>query len=348
MKKTLRQQFSKETGMQLIRRLTGGLALLCLAALLASCIAIYPGAFPQLTPTPAARANSANTFDSDLADAVSGRSNNVLQPAIEGSSDAATLYGGVMNPGVLPTDVRQVLILRQTGIFEAPRDFIQMGTTVPGQEYAVLGASPDGQWWQVDCLPDFDSCWISANPVFVQPLIGLQPSVAATPAPVCLPATSDGQQNMERPVERITFAPGQSSAFADGLLEADVLKHYVVSAVAGQQLRLLLVSTPAGSANFAVNGVSDGVVYKPISDPAREALIAVPVTQDYLITLFSPVAAEYQLEVTIPTPLPPTPMPLPTLFPPVQSIPSARELQICCDNKDKMGTEWCCNILSGR
>ncbi len=120
--------------------------------------------------------------------------------------------------------------------------------------------------------------------------------------------------------ERITFAPGQSTQVRSGNLQANVPKYYVVFAAAGQQLRLLLTSTPAGSANFAINGVSDGVVYKQLTDPSRETTITAPTSQDYLITVFSSVNASYQLEVTIPTPLPPTFQP-PTLTP-LPTLPS--------------------------
>ncbi len=118
--------------------------------------------------------------------------------------------------------------------------------------------------------------------------------------------------------ERITFAPGQSTTVVSGNLQANVPKYYVVFVSAGQQLRLLLTSNPAGSANFAINGVTDGVVYKQLTDPLREVTITAPTSQDYLITVFSSVNATYQLEVTVPTPLPPTTQsptitPLPTL-----------------------------------
>ena len=119
--------------------------------------------------------------------------------------------------------------------------------------------------------------------------------------------------------ERITFAPGQSTKVVSGNLQANVPKYYVVYVAAGQQLRLLLTSNPAGSANFAINGVSDGIVYKQLTDPSRETTITVPTSQDYLITVFSSVNASYQLEVTVPTPLPPTFQPTLT---PLPTLPS--------------------------
>jgi hypothetical protein len=119
--------------------------------------------------------------------------------------------------------------------------------------------------------------------------------------------------------ERITFAPGQSTQVRSGNLQANVPTYYVVFVSAGQQLRLLLTSNPAGSANFAINGVTDGVVYKQLTDPSREVMITAPTSQDYLITVFSSVNATYQLEVTIPTPLPPTYQPTLT---PLPTLPS--------------------------
>ena len=119
--------------------------------------------------------------------------------------------------------------------------------------------------------------------------------------------------------ERITFAPGQSTKVVSGNLQANVPKYYVVYVAAGQQLRLLLTSNPAGSANFAINGVSDGIVYKQLTDPSRETTITVPTSQDYLITVFSSVSASYQLEVTVPTVLPPTFQPTLT---PLPTLPS--------------------------
>jgi hypothetical protein len=120
--------------------------------------------------------------------------------------------------------------------------------------------------------------------------------------------------------ERINFAPGQSTAVVSGSLAANVPRYYVFSAGASQNVRVLLTSQPPGSANFALNGVSDGIVYKPLSDPAREWNFIAPATQDYLITLFSNVGSNFQLELTIPTPLPPTTAP--ATLTPLPTLPS--------------------------
>jgi hypothetical protein len=117
--------------------------------------------------------------------------------------------------------------------------------------------------------------------------------------------------------ERIILAPGQSTAVLNGSLFSGATKYYVIFAAAGQQLRVLLTSNPSGSVNFAIDGNTDRVVYKSLSDGRREVTIPIPVSQDYLITLvnFGATQATYTLEVGLPTPLPPTTTltPLPTL-----------------------------------
>ena len=49
-------------------------------------------------------------------------------------------------------------------------------------------------------------------------------------------------------------------------------------------------------------------MYKTLNNPAREYSLVLPRTQDYLITITSPVSTYYTLELTI-APLEPTPMP---------------------------------------
>ena len=118
--------------------------------------------------------------------------------------------------------------------------------------------------------------------------------------------------------ERINFNSGESTAVRTGTLQANVQKSYVVYVTAGNTMWLLLGSTPVGSANFFVVGVVDGIIYKQPSDPAREWSRVLSVSQDYRIILFSPVTANYTLEVTVPTPLPPSPTPVT----PVPTVPA--------------------------
>ena len=110
--------------------------------------------------------------------------------------------------------------------------------------------------------------------------------------------------------ERINFAPGQSSAVRSDALPASQFKQYVFRAQVGQEARVLL-SSPGGQANFAIQGVEDGVTYKPFSNPAREFSFLLPRTQDYLISLNGPAFINYTLELTLP-PVGPTPLPTAT------------------------------------
>lgn len=120
--------------------------------------------------------------------------------------------------------------------------------------------------------------------------------------------------------ERITFNPGQSTTTRSGNLQPNVPKNYVFFADAGRTIRLLLTSQPAGSANFSVIGISDGITYKQATDTNREWSYPLTVSQDYLVTVFAGQAASYTLEVTVPTPLPPTISPTPST--PIPTVPA--------------------------
>lgn len=122
------------------------------------------------------------------------------------------------------------------------------------------------------------------------------------------------------PPERINFAPGATSAVRSGSLPASQIKQYVFRALANQPARILLDS-PGGQANFALQGVSDGVTYKPFSNPAREFSLILPRTQDYLLSINGPAGINYLLELTI-TPVAPTATPtLPPVTPERISFP---------------------------
>ena len=279
--------------MQLMRRLMGGMLLLSLATILASCITINPGAIPRLPSTPSPGADNPDAFVADMiaaivtrndaalqammgspfawaswqgtaeemapADAIVRMQNELVQNAMsltfvappvindwmrgvdplsiwpEGVEPAAVIgvgglgqegldeailviaqypdgtyywYGLLAAPGgfasqsgdpptaivvapvtppgtpqmnILPTNVQQVLVLGAVGIFAEPSGLSnQVGTTVRGQTFAVLGVSADGQWWAIPCPATPGTCWISANPTFVRPVSGNQPVVTAT------------------------------------------------------------------------------------------------------------------------------------------------------------------------
>lgn len=115
--------------------------------------------------------------------------------------------------------------------------------------------------------------------------------------------------------ERIDFPPGQNSAVRSGNLQFNVPKDYVVNVANPGTMRVLLTAQPAGSSNFSVVGVSDRVIYKQITDPAREWSYPITVAQDYVISIVpSSSPSSYILEVSVPqapTPTPGTPVPTP-------------------------------------
>ena len=74
--------------------------------------------------------------------------------------------------------------------------------------------------------------------------------------------------------ERITFAPGQTSAVRSGVVAEGVDKQYVFWAQAGQVARILLASLPAAT-KISRRGVSDGVLYK---SAAIQREVVVPAT----------------------------------------------------------------------
>ena len=79
--------------MRLIRRLMGGMLFLGMATILASCITINPGAFPRLTPTPAAGADSPDAFVAEMIAAIVTRNDAALQ-AMMGSPFVWAVWQG--------------------------------------------------------------------------------------------------------------------------------------------------------------------------------------------------------------------------------------------------------------
>ncbi len=213
---------------------------------------------------------------------------------------------------LLPTEVQQVLIVGPVGIFEGPGSTYQLiDTAVRGQTFPVLGASVDGQWWAVVCPGSTATCWITANPTFVQPVAVTKPTATPTwrpprptPTPRPIPPTPTPPY-----IQRIQFAPGQDTAVVSGNASQFQNPQYVLFAYSGQRLRILIGSTPSGTANFSVRGESDGKIYKAINDPNREWSLTLPRTQDYRISVAAAVAAYYQMEVSVTGALPPTPTP---------------------------------------
>lgn len=207
--------------------------------------------------------------------------------------------------------------------FEAPQYvlFAQAGQTLhilvtspsPTTNFSVRGVN-DGVLYK--SAQDGRREWSTVLPRSQDYLITLSTAVNTSfvmevsipPAPQ--PPTATPTQPPVAP-ERINFAPGQSSAVRSDALPASQFKQYVFRALAGQEA-IILLSSPGSQANFAVQGVTDGVTYKPFSNPAREFNFLLPRTQDYLISLNGPALLNYMLELTVP---PPGPAPSPTATP---------------------------------
>jgi hypothetical protein len=233
---------------------------------------------------------------------------------------------------ILPTNVRQVLTLGSVGIFDGPgAQYTQVGTTVRGQTFPVLGVSPDGQWWAVTCTLLTTPCWISANPTFVRPVVtsGVPVTVTPTPqhpTPTPLPPPTHVPPTPVPQPERIQFAPGQERAVRSGPLYANTVRQFVFLAGAGQTPTVRF-SSPSPAASLGIVGLFDGVVYKPQSSTDRNFTFVAPRTQDYLISLIAPVNTSFVLELIIPRPgptptlLPPTVVP-PTVVPPTLPPPT--------------------------
>ncbi len=130
----------------------------------------------------------------------------------------------------------------------------------------------------------------------------LIPRSGPTPQPTAQPSP-----------ERISFAPGQVTAVRTGLLVNGAARQYIFRALARQSTTVLLTGLLGSDVNFSLRGASDGVLYKSLSDPAREWSLQLPRTQDYLITVAASGETSYSLELTI-LPLGPTP----TVVPPTQ------------------------------
>lgn len=104
--------------------------------------------------------------------------------------------------------------------------------------------------------------------------------------------------------QRITFNPGQTTVSVNGSASPSQSPQYIFTASAGQSIRIVVIS--AGNlANFSLIGASDGVAYKPLSDPRRDWTSTIPVSQDYLITVSSPSPVTFTLQITLSGTTPP-------------------------------------------
>lgn len=184
----------------------------------------------------------------------------------------------VEDPGSPPSNACVAL---RPGQFPPPG--IHLG---PGRQFALIARL--GNWaevlkteagWRQILLGPGDVGWVSDEDV---DLIG--PCATPQPAP-----------------QRIQFAPGETSATLEGMLEPPQRDDYLFRAFAGQQVTIEIVSE-SNRAGFAVSGTSDGQPYKRLEDEQRIWSAELPQTQDYLLAVAAPVDAPptgYRVFVTI-------------------------------------------------
>jgi len=115
--------------------------------------------------------------------------------------------------------------------------------------------------------------------------------------------------------ERVTFAPGSSSATGMGSLAANDVKQYVVQAAGGQTLSVTLIVI-SGQPALAIWG-ADGTVLISDHAGATQWSGTLPATQDYSIAISNQGTgqAAYSIQVSIPpvnAPTPPQPPQPPT------------------------------------
>jgi uncharacterized protein YgiM (DUF1202 family) len=209
-------------------------------------------------------------------------------------------------PGLAPTTVRAVRVLQDVNVRSGPgTQYSRIGRYATGQVVEVFGVHAGGSWWNVRCPNgSVGNCWVTAERGTTQPITQTGPTPTYTPAPPPNSAT------------RIQFPPGGTAATVRGQVQAGGAVRYLLRALAGQQMTVVIVS-PGGQANVAIQGVSDGQPYKRLENEARTFELTLPATQDYLLTVATagPRVA-YELQVTVVAVAPPPSQPLRIQFPP--------------------------------
>lgn len=126
------------------------------------------------------------------------------------------------------------------------------------------------------------------------------PTAVATPATEITPDPPTPQPDNPNGPERITFAPGVNAVAINGVMPGQSQKVYLLTAAAGQSARIT-VTSPEVSVLFHLHGQEDGVDYKHMLDGELSWEGALPVAQDYVLTLdaLGEGQSNYTLEVTL-------------------------------------------------
>jgi hypothetical protein len=101
---------------------------------------------------------------------------------------------------------------------------------------------------------------------------------------------------------RIRFAPGATSTTVTGGLEEGQMRHYVLRALAGQQM-IVAPHVPTGEVGLVISGADGQVLLSGRAGPPGGAFDGIlPASQDYLISVQAEggIGADYTLRITIP------------------------------------------------
>lgn len=165
---------------------------------------------------------------------------------------------------------------------------VQAGQTVSGIELAPPGPSDCGPLFGVPAAPDGRYAEIP-NPD-ANCIASLQAPQSEDVAPI------------ESELMRIEFAPGDDSTQLFGSLPPNGINHYVLTAMAGQEMTVSLDVFDGNPTTFAVWG-ADGTILNPYDTSGMIWTGTLPLTQDYFIDILSrdsQATADYALVVVIP------------------------------------------------
>ena len=234
---------------------------------------------PEPTPTPAPPATS--TALPPTATPLPAAPTPPPAPAIERIRFAPGATQATVE-GSLPATGARVYVM---GV--AAGQFVEMGATVGsigrGLRFSIVGA--DGV-----VVKALDEAYVrTVVPSTQDYYVELVSDVGAV----------DYRMSVLIPV-RIRFAPGAISTEVAGALEAGDVRHYVLRALAGQQM-IVDPRTTRGRIDLVISGTDGQVLLSGrVAGDYYDGVL--PVTQDYLLSVRAAgeSSAEYTLEITIP------------------------------------------------
>lgn len=94
----------------------------------------------------------------------------VAPPVSPLETPTATLPTGEIP--TMPTDVTAVTVLQPLSVYDGPSSVaVVLGQRQLNEQVRVIGRSEDTGWWRIECEFNVENnCWISADPLFTQPV----------------------------------------------------------------------------------------------------------------------------------------------------------------------------------